>query len=663
MKQIPFRDVHLDFHTSGLIPDVGADFDPAQFARTLTEAHVGSICVFARCHHGYCYYPTKVGTPHPGLRRRDLLGEMINSLRAVNISPGVYTTVVWDELTSQSHPEWRQVTAERKFIGGEGAGWKWLCMNTPYANWMEAHLREVLSAYSFDRLFVDIVNQWGDGCVCDHCLEDMRENGLDPKSPTDRRIEAMRVRSRFIKRMRDIVNEYNPEVLVYYNRPWPLSAHPEATLRRDLANYGYMIIESLPTGGWGYNHFPLLAHYFMNKGIPVESHTGRFHKSWGDFGGLKSAAALEYECLRVAARGVGCGIGDQLHPRGRLDAPTYKLIGSVYRQIEALEPWLTNTEPVAEIGVVIAAGTGPDGVLESGQSSEEGAMRMLMELGHQFAIVDEWDDLTGFRLLLLPDHVYLSDALGRKLAKFLDDGGKIIASHSSGRALEGGVCPLPGWPSQWLGESRYSINYLRPIANGLGPDVEGYDYVLYEPAASLKALPGATISATVVEPYFDRTAAHFCSHRQTPPDRDTGSPAVLQTDRIIHFAPPIFRAYRNHGNIVYKVLVRNAIDRLLPDPLLSHDLPSTAEVTVRRQGGRHIVHVLHYAPQRRAEIDIVEDALPLTGFRIGIRSIRPPTRAYLIPKEEELPMHYENKYASVTIPVMKGHAHIVFDTS
>ncbi|TLN22405.1 beta-galactosidase, partial [bacterium] len=214
MKQIPFRDVHLDFHTSGLIPDVGADFDPAQFARTLTEAHVGSICVFARCHHGYCYYPTKVGTPHPGLRRRDLLGEIINSLRAVNISPGVYTTVVWDELTSQSHPEWRQVTAERKFIGGEGAGWKWLCMNTPYANWMEAHLREVLSAYSFDRLFVDIVNQWGDGCVCDHCLEDMRENGLDPKSPTDRRMEAMRVRSRFIKRMRDIVNEYNPEVLV-----------------------------------------------------------------------------------------------------------------------------------------------------------------------------------------------------------------------------------------------------------------------------------------------------------------------------------------------------------------------------------------------------------------------------------------------------------------
>ncbi|MEM2960505.1 MAG: hypothetical protein QXU67_02750, partial [Candidatus Bathyarchaeia archaeon] len=159
------------------------------------------------------------------------------------------------------------------------------------------------------------------------------------------------------------------------------------------------------------------------------------------------------------------------------------------------------------------------------------------------------------------------------------------------------------------------------------------------------------------------TAAHFCSHRQTPPARDTGSPAVLQKDGIVHFAFPVFRAYRTHGNIVYKLLVRNAINNLMPDPILRHNLPSTAEVTVRRQGGRHIVHILHYVPQRRADIDIVEDALPLIDVNIGIRVTRPPTRAYLIPKKEELPIHFDNKYASITIPVMKGHAHIVFDTS
>jgi len=253
--------------------------------------------------------------------------------------------------------------------------------------------------------------------------------------------------------VKEIVEEYDPELPVYFNRPWPLSAHPEATLRRDLSQYGYMVIESLPSGHWGYNHLPLLGHHFMHKGIPVVSHTGRFHRSWGDFGGLKNRAALEYECLRMAARGVRCGVGDQLHPRGRLDPTTYKLIGSVYRQIEVLEPWLVETEPVADIGIAIAAGTGPEGVLETDQSSEEGAMRMLMELGHQFLFVDEWDDLSRFRLLILPDHVYLSDGLADKLQEFLAGRGKIVASYASGRTLKSDICPLREWPAQWLGES------------------------------------------------------------------------------------------------------------------------------------------------------------------------------------------------------------------
>ena len=32
---LPFRQIHLDFHTSEAIPDVGADFDPDEFAATL----------------------------------------------------------------------------------------------------------------------------------------------------------------------------------------------------------------------------------------------------------------------------------------------------------------------------------------------------------------------------------------------------------------------------------------------------------------------------------------------------------------------------------------------------------------------------------------------------------------------------------------------------
>ena len=90
----PFRQVHLDFHTSPHIPEVGVDFDPDEFVGTLQAAHVNSVTVFGRCHHGYSYYPTKVGTVHPHLKRPDLLGEMIEACHKAGIRVPIYVTVV-----------------------------------------------------------------------------------------------------------------------------------------------------------------------------------------------------------------------------------------------------------------------------------------------------------------------------------------------------------------------------------------------------------------------------------------------------------------------------------------------------------------------------------------------------------------------------------------
>ena len=75
MSKIRYRQVHLDFHTSEYIPDIAADFDKDEFAKTLEEAHVDSITCFARCHHGWLYYPSKKipGAHPPGIEEQKLL--------------------------------------------------------------------------------------------------------------------------------------------------------------------------------------------------------------------------------------------------------------------------------------------------------------------------------------------------------------------------------------------------------------------------------------------------------------------------------------------------------------------------------------------------------------------------------------------------------------
>ena len=104
-KGIPFRQIHLDFHTSPLIGDIGAEFDAEEFADTLKKAHVNSINLFTKCHHGMFYYPTAIGTMHPGLTF-DLFGAQMQACREHEIRALAYTCVSWNEDWAARHPEY-----------------------------------------------------------------------------------------------------------------------------------------------------------------------------------------------------------------------------------------------------------------------------------------------------------------------------------------------------------------------------------------------------------------------------------------------------------------------------------------------------------------------------------------------------------------------------
>jgi uncharacterized lipoprotein YddW (UPF0748 family) len=164
---LPLRQVHLDFHTSPYIPDAGSEFDARAFAQTIKKAHINSVTVFAKCHHGQCYYPTKTGTQHPALKGRDLLGEQIEALHSEGIRCPIYTTVAWEEDVAQKHPDWRQMSKGGTFAGWNTSAngidvqpgmWKFNNFLHPdYQDYIEAHVREICANYDVDGLFFDIL--------------------------------------------------------------------------------------------------------------------------------------------------------------------------------------------------------------------------------------------------------------------------------------------------------------------------------------------------------------------------------------------------------------------------------------------------------------------------------------------------------------------------
>jgi hypothetical protein len=664
-SDLRYRQVHLDFHTSPLIPDVGADFDPQEFVQALQEGHVNSITLFARCHHGYSYYPTKIGTPHPHLQR-DLLGEMIEACHRADIRTPVYTTVVWDELAFAERPQWRQVTPEGGIAGPSDSplkpGWKNLCMNTPYVDYVLAQAEEMMAMYDLDGLFFDIVlraTRFG-GCVCPDCLRDMLAQGLDPANAEDRSAFALDVERRFMSRAHELVTNRKPGISLYFNSRLRMDFDPAQGLQPEGPYYTHFEIESLPGNPrWGYDHFAMFVRYLQTFGKELMGMTGRFHTSWGDFGGLRNRAALEFECLGALAHGAKCSIGDQLHPRGRLDRAVYRRIGEVYSQVEAVEAWCRGTQALPEIGV-FTANMAREGQQPLVYSTDQGALHVLEQLQHQFQFVDAATDLSPYRVVILPDEIPVDDALASRLRDYLAGGGKLLITGESGLDQERGNFILAEEMGvDYQGPAAFWPDYV-VVEPELSEAVEPMPHACQRRGVTVAPRPGTQVLARAGAPYFNRTWEHFCSHQYTPMEKVTDDPIVTQKGDVIYVARPLFQEYAESSQRVHRQILANCLRRLLPRTRIGqHNLPSTAIVTVRRREHDLVVHLLHYVHQRRGTLDIVEDALPLVDVELSVRSEGRPSAAQLVPQNEPLEWTAKDGYIHVSIPRMAGHQMIL----
>jgi hypothetical protein len=126
---------------------------------------------------------------------------------------------------------------------------------------------------------------------------------------------------------------------------------------------------------------------------------------------------------------------------------------------------------------------------------------------------------------------------------------------------------------------RFPCNdYVEYILPGLlGKGLAQTEYVLYIRGMDIEANPGSETLVNKVLAYFDRTYRHFCSHRQAPSSGQVGGPAVIKKGPAIYFANPIFSEYNAVAPRWEKQLFLNALDLLLPDPLVRHDGPTTLQ--------------------------------------------------------------------------------------
>lgn len=641
------RRVHLDFHTAPEIPDIGAKFNKEDFQKKLLLGKVQSITLFAKCHHGYTYYPSQVGKMHPHLTF-DLLGEQIAACREIGVKTPIYIPVGWSNTDAEEHPEWLQYEFETKRVKDNHfdknapadapipeSCWVNLCPSGEYLDSLVRLTKEVCERYApVDGLFYDICF-FDNACVCPRCVRGMKEAGLDPENRADAEKYFTLTRIKMMETLTAAVRSFQPEASVFFNG--------SCVNYRDeyLAFQTHYEIEELPTENGAYDRIHLAAKRLQKYGKEIIGMTGKFQESWGEFGGYKNPEALKIECAACLSEGAGVSVGDQLHPFGALDESTYKNIGYAFSYVEQLEKMCFPSVSAADIGLFLA----------EDERANEGANAVLLENQIDYDVVWEKSDLSRYRCLILPDCVRVSPALAAKLKTFHRNGGKLIFSGSSICGTDLGI--------NYIGKTSFDVNYVKPK----------FDFPIKSPlllyCGAHRVRSALPVAAETEEPFFNRTYGHYCSHKNTPNSGVTADyPAMLEGENVVYFAHDVFTDYAVHGAYYTKKYICRALDKMCAGRALKiNGLGSIGRATLRENSEKN-VYLLHlfYAPViKRGKVFVIEDLPVIDGAEVFFRAKKSVRAVRSCPQGEKIDFKTDGNTVSFRVDGLKGHQLILME--
>lgn len=672
-RRLPSRQVHLDFHTSEHIGNIGRDFDKKQFQNALKEGHVNSITVFGKCHHGYFYYPTKVGTVHPGLEQsRDLAGEMMDACHEIGVFVPLYLTLGWSALDAVEHPEWINRAKDGSYTGAhydfsakpEDArpenSWVHLCSAGGYRQYLYDMTKEACERYEhLDGLFFDIVFVC-EACYCDSCVSGMRKMGLNPENEEDAKKYYQIQKKETLDGIRGILFKYHPEASLFFN-----SGGAEIHMPQWHYASTHFEMEDLPTVWGGYDKMPMRARYFAGLGKDYLGMTGKFHRSWGEFGGYKTPEALRFECASMMANGARCSVGDQLHPYGKMDEDTYKNIGYAYSYAEQIEEYCFDTQETARLGVMISKDAGVN----------ESMAKLLLDCHVDFDVVHDENDLGRFDTIILPAKYRLNDAMGAAFELYVKQGGKFLMLGGSGLKETEDVFAFEV-PFRYEGQSEYDKDFFEinegVINEGeMNESVKADEKVRNLPKAPVLCYSSAhkvsgtgDVYAYVRQPFFSRTYEKYCSHYNTPYSEVRAEyPAAIRSDNILYVAHEISSLYMEYGVVYHRRYFEWLLRKLYTADSVKVDMPVQGRVhfVKREQENQYVLHLTYGSPIRRGEVEVMEDFPTLYHVPVEIRVPEEIKKVKMIPQNREIAFNKTEKGYLFEVPELTAHQMVVFE--
>jgi putative glycosyl hydrolase-like family 6 (GHL6) protein/glycosyl hydrolase family 42 (putative beta-galactosidase) len=653
-----YRELHVDAHF-GQLPAPYEGFEADKAAQTLKDAGFQMVSYFAICNAGYCYFPTKVGVTHPGLKR-DFTGEMTAALKKRGIRVLAYVAVGPDRRFHKEHPEWMAVRAASQPAQARG-DMAQMCTNSPWVE--QAHipqLKEIVSLYDVDGFFLDsLINKFVRGaCYCQYCQQAFRAEtgGEIPAADGDPNVFAhyhwlSQSGARYADKVIVDLTAAKPGLAFVLNHIW-VTRNPV----KPPASVTQLVWEPAPPyPGTLSLDFSLEARYLSSQsGIANWSCMTTRGDGWGDFS-LRDPAAFRHEAAVLLASGGRPYFGDDSYPSGNPDPAVYKVLGEVNRRTAELEPMVRGSVPVKETAVLLSADSmwatlpfNPPREWMGGPSSAgvAGAHKALVEEHAQFGILNSEglvESLADYKVLVLPEQCILGPRECDAIRRFVLAGGTLIATGDTGTRdvrnqplEEFSLAEVLGVRYSGRAEARRAYLRVRGSLEEFG--IPAMDVQVAGGYSRMQAV-GAKTLLELVPP---------AGPKQAPSEAAAGPGVTINQfgeGKAIYCAVGLFAAYYQEGTPVLRKLAAWMLHLAHPPAqrvVVLENTPLNVEVTYNARGSDRFVHLLNYTGDKRiAGAQRLQDFSAVQGIRVGVRCNARPRRVLLA--AEKKPIAFEWK--------------------
>lgn len=637
-----FFGLHYDLHPNENDTVLGRDTSEEHVREELLKAKPDFVQYDCKGHPGYTGYPTKVGTPSPGIKR-DALKIWRKVTRELGIPLSVHYSGTWDGVAQQQHPEWARMKAD-------GTPWaNSLCANKGYAEGlMIPQMLEIVREYDVDGFWVDGENWAAQICWCDTCRKLFTEETGITEIPTERgqahweEWHAFQRRSfeRYVTRYTEAIHELKPTCLVCSNWMYSVRQPDEVSAPLDYLSGDF-------TPSFGTETALIEGKFLDSRGLPWDLMAWSFLRVGDNPWTTKTVAHLCQECAVVMANGGSVFIYDVPQRSGHVIGWHQDILAQVAAFCRRRKTVSQHTESVPQVALLHSQShyyASNQGLYTVGSALTPvtGALFGLLENHWHVDVLNEdalLRRLEEYPAVVVAEQTHLPMKLVQALERYVQEGGHLVVSGAE-------TCHAF---RRILGAKKRGSLREETLFVGVGDEA----VPVTGPWQPLRLE-----QAHEVLPLLSN---------QEPEGDGLGFPAAISNrvgkGTVVAAPGPVFAAY---GRARYPRL-RAAIGRIMKaafgKPLVELSGPPSVQLSLRRKGNRLLVHLYNLGaePTLSPTAHMVESVPAAGPLKLSLQCPSEPKQVSLQPGKQDLQWSFENGKLQVTIGSLHIHEVLVVE--